>query len=454
MKRARIRHVAVDSFLEGQRALAAHVVSLPVPGPVGSFSPVFLVIPAADAHPVGRALIESREVSAQHDEIGTHRQSKGHVVVLHDASVRAYRDIDAGLLVVLVAGLADFDHSSRLSSADSLLFSGDADGTSADADLDEVRSGFRQEQESVLVHHVSGAYLDAVAVSLPYEIDRSSLPLGIAFRGVYAKNVSACLHQSRNSRLIVPGVDACSHHVPLLLVEELQRIGLVRVVVLAEDHIYQIVILVYDGQRVYLVVPDDVVGLFERDAVVADHQVIELRHEFRDGRASLHPAHPVIPAGHETAQFSVGRSVLRDGDGVVTCSLRHPQHITESVVGSEIAVAHHEPGLERLDSRHHRGFVFHRLGTVDEGHASLSCQGYGQPVAGDRLHYRRDQRDVETDLRLLAFSEFYKRCLQVDIVGDAFRRSISRDQKVFAECAAGFAVIICHLSVPPGVFVK
>ena len=71
-----------------------------------------------------------------------------HVVVVNDTAVRADRNIDAGLLEILVTGGCNLDQSRSLTAADALLLTGDADGAAADADLDEVRARLGEETGS------------------------------------------------------------------------------------------------------------------------------------------------------------------------------------------------------------------------------------------------------------------------------------------------------------------
>ena len=165
-QRAGVGHVGVHAFLEAQLLGAAQVVPLPVAGTVGTLAPVLLDVVAAHAQLVRGDLVKAGKVAAQHDEVSAHGQRQRDVVILHDAAVGADGHIDAGLLVVLIPGLGHLDDRRGLAAADALGLTGDADGTAADADLDEVGAGLGQEQEAVAVHHVAGAHLDLVAVML------------------------------------------------------------------------------------------------------------------------------------------------------------------------------------------------------------------------------------------------------------------------------------------------
>src|SRR5699024_6314280 len=150
-----------------------------------------------------------------------------------------------------------------LTTADTLLLTGDADRAAADTDLDEVRASLCQEAEALAVNDVACANLYGVAVVLANPCDAARLPLREAFRGVDAQYVSASLDQCRYTLSVVTGVDARANDVALVLVEQLERIFLMRIIVLAEYHVYQMLILIYQRQGVELMIPDDIVCFLE-----------------------------------------------------------------------------------------------------------------------------------------------------------------------------------------------
>ena len=157
---ARIGDVTVHSFLEGQPRLSAEVVTLPVARAVAALAPIFLDVIAVDVELVGRALVETGEISAQHQEIRAHRKRKCHMIVVHDAAVRADGDVNARLFVILVSGFRDLDERARLPAAYAFLFARYANRTAAYAHFDEIRSAFGKEKEAVAVHDVASADFD------------------------------------------------------------------------------------------------------------------------------------------------------------------------------------------------------------------------------------------------------------------------------------------------------
>ena len=138
------------------------------------------------------------------------------MVVINDAAVGAYRYVNAGFLVVFISGLAYFDEGGCLAAADTLCFTGNADGAAADAYFDEVSACFGQEEEAVTVDYVACTYSDLAVVFFMDPVQGNLLPFGEAFGGVDAENVSACFHQLRHSFFIVTGIDAGAYDEALL----------------------------------------------------------------------------------------------------------------------------------------------------------------------------------------------------------------------------------------------
>ena len=110
-----IRDIGVYAFLEAQLGGTTQVIALPVPGPVGAFTPVFLHVGAVDHKLVGGALVKPGKIPAQHEEVRTHGQRQGHVVVMDNAAVRADGHVDAGLLKVFIPSSGDFNEGGSLS---------------------------------------------------------------------------------------------------------------------------------------------------------------------------------------------------------------------------------------------------------------------------------------------------------------------------------------------------
>ena len=71
LQAACVRNVGVNAFFKGQLSCAAHVITLPVTCTARAFTPVFLHVGAVNVNLVGRAFVETSEVTAQHHEVST-----------------------------------------------------------------------------------------------------------------------------------------------------------------------------------------------------------------------------------------------------------------------------------------------------------------------------------------------------------------------------------------------
>ena len=101
------------------------------------------------------------------------------MVIVNDTAVRANGDIYTCFLKVSVTLFAYFDKGCSLSSAYTLLFTGNADRTAADTNLDKVSTAVSEETEAVLVNNVTCADLYAVAVVCTDPVDSQLLPLRV-----------------------------------------------------------------------------------------------------------------------------------------------------------------------------------------------------------------------------------------------------------------------------------
>ena len=215
-------------------------------------------------------------------------------------------------------------------------------------------------------------------------------------------------------------------------------------IVLAEDHIQEFALIVHDGQGIELVVPNDVVGLFEGGTLGGGHQLFQGRHEFPDLQLRRHAADAVVAAGHNAQKLAVGGAVLRDGHGGVARLGFQFQHVGQGVLRRQVAVADHEAGLVGLDPGDHSRLLLDGLGAVNKGNAALLGQGDGHGIVGHRLHNGGHQRDIQADGALFAFAELHQRGLQADAVRDALCAGITGDQEIFAEGMGRFFKKLCH----------
>ena len=75
---------------------------------------------------------------------------------------------------------------------------------------------------------------------------------------------------------------------------------MVAVVVLAEDEVHKFLIFIDDRQRVEFIVPDELVGVAQRDAQFADGQFVERRHMLRHLVVQVILVGAVVAAGNHT----------------------------------------------------------------------------------------------------------------------------------------------------------
>jgi len=220
----------------------------------------------------------------------------------------------------------------------------------------------------------------------------------------------------------------------------------VGVVVLAEDDGHEVLVLVDDGQRVELVLPDDVVGNLERGAIGSRDELGERGHELLDLAVEVIAGETVVPGGDDATEPAVGRPVLGDGHRGVAGALAQLDDVAKGHLGRERRIGDHEAGLVRLDLAHHVRLVLDGLGAVDEREATLLREGDGHARTGDRLHDGRDHRDVEGDRRLLAAPETHERRAKGDVGGNVLRRAVPRNKKVLGKGVGLLLEERCHAS--------
>ena len=188
-----------------------------------------------------------------------------------------------------------------------------------------------------------------------------------------------------------------------------------RVVVLAEDERGEVPVLGDDGKRVELMLPDDVVCLRERDAVLARDETLARRHELGDLGGRIHAARTVVAARHDAEQLARGGAVLGDGHGGVTRLALELDDVLHGHVRRNVRVARDEAGLVGLDLADHLGLGLGRLRAVDERATALAGKGLGHARTGNGLHDGRHHRNVERKWALLAALVLDERRAQADV---------------------------------------
>ena len=445
MQRSRIGNVAIDTLNEGELGGTAKVISLPVTCTGRTLAPVFLHVVAVDHNLVCGALVETGEVTAKHAEVGAHGECQGDVVVVNDTAVGADRYVNAGLLKVLVTSLGDLNHGSSLSATDTLGLTGDTNRTATDTDLDEVSAGLSQEAEALAVNDVAGTNLNGIAIFFADEGNGALLPLGKALAGVDTQYVDTCLNQRGNALGVVTGIDTCTDYVALLRIQQLVGVALMLIVVLTEYERNQMTLSVHDGERVELVIPDDVVGVLQSRALGCGDQLVEGSHEGLDLLIHFHAADAVVAAGDDTQQLTGSGAVIGNGDGGMTVFLLERDNVCQGLIGTDIGVGYDKAGLVFFDTANHLSLLLDRLRAVNEGNTALLGKGNRHLVIGNGLHDCGNQRDIHRDRRLLALLEFDQRSLQGDVRGNVLSTGITGNQQILRKGMGGCVKIVSHV---------
>ena len=187
--------------------------------------------------------------------------------------------------------------------------------------------------EALGIDHVSGSDLDGIAVVIPYPLDRALLPLGEALGGVDAEDVGSSLDKGGDALGVVPRVYSGADDELLMRVEELERVLLMAVVVLAENEVHEPALVVDNREVVYLIIPYYIVGFLEGGLLRGDDEAGERGHKGLDLFLARHTGYAVIAACDNAEKLSVRSSVLGDGNGVVSGAGRYGKDVFQRVGG-------------------------------------------------------------------------------------------------------------------------
>ena len=278
-------------------------------------------------------------------------------------------------------------------------------------------------------------------------VDGAGLPFGVAFGRVDAQRIGAGLDEGGDTLGVVAGVDACTDEVALVAVEQLMGIGLVLLVVLAENQIKKVALVVDDGKGVELVVPDDVVRFLEARVGRGDDELLTRGHELRNGRIEAHTGKAIVAARDDAEQLALRLAALGDGHGSMTALLLQSDDVGEGRIGGKVGIAAHEARLVILDASDHGRLVLDGLGAVDEGQASLLSKGDGHAVIGNGLHDGGNHRDGQLQGRLFTTLETNQGRGEVHGLRNALRGGVTRNEKVLVEGTRGFVEVVCHVAL-------
>ena len=93
-----------------------------------------------------------------------------------------------------------------------------------------------------------------------------------------------------------------------------------------------------DRKRIELVIPDDIVSLFQRCAVGGNDQALARRHKVGNALGRIHAGNAVIAAGDDAEQLAMRGAVFGDGHRRVAVRLVKRDHIGERIGGREVDI--------------------------------------------------------------------------------------------------------------------
>ena len=186
-------------------------------------------------------------------------------------------------------------------------------------------------------------------------------------------------------------------------------------VVLAENKVHELALIVDDGQRVELMIPNDIVCFLQGGVLVSSDELGKRSHELADLGLNIHAADTVVTAGDDAEELAVCRAVLGDGDGGKAVALFKVENVRQRLVGHNVRCGGNKACLIIFNSCDHCRLVLNRLRAVDEGNAALLGQCDSHGVVGNRLHDSRRKGDIERYRRLFALFKLDQRRFQADI---------------------------------------
>ena len=149
---------------------------------------------------------------------------------------------------------------------------------------------------------------------------------------------------------------------------------LVGIIILAEYECLQMLVLINDRQLVQLVLPNHIVCLAQRAALITIDQLFKRCHEIRYSCRWIHTGGTIISACDNTEQLSLRCTVFGNRHGRMSCFFLQIQYILQRSIRTDIGITVYKACLCRLYTANHGSLILNRLRTVDEGNASLSSQ--------------------------------------------------------------------------------
>ncbi len=166
------------------------------------------------------------------------------------------------------------------------------------------------------------------------------------------------------------------------------------IVVFAEYETIETAISVEDWKGIDFVIPDDVIGFREGDAIFCFDQFFKRGHEILYFFALVHAAYTVVSGRNDTYQFAIGGAVFCDSHSGVAGLSFEGQNVSQCIFWGKVGVRRYETCFLCFHSGNHGCFFFRSLRTIDERNTTISCQFYCQFFTGDCLHNCRYHRNI------------------------------------------------------------
>ena len=190
---------------------------------------------------------------------------------------------------------------------------------------------------------------------------RDCLPFAESLAGIDAQHICAGFYQRRHTLSIIARVDACADDIALILVQQFVGMLFVGIIVLAEDERLQPSFFIHDRQLIQLMLPDQIVGLRQRAAILSADQLVKRGHEIGHLCGRIHPGDTIIAAGQDTQQLSLRAAIFSNGHRGMAGLSFLGQHISQGRVSRQVRIAADKACLGRLDTTHHGCLIFHAL---------------------------------------------------------------------------------------------
>ena len=184
------------------------------------------------------------------------------------------------------------------------------------------------------------------------------------------------------------------------------------IVILTEDKIHQFLFFIHQWKTVDLMLPDNIVGFFQRGFLSCINKILKFRHKFCNRHITPHSCHAIVLVCYKTQKLSVCLSIFCNRYSRMSCLFCNIQNIAKCHIRRYIGITHYKACTVSLNLANHLCLFVNWLRAINEGHTSFLCQSDCKTVIRYGLHDCRHHRNVNGKCRLLSFFKFHQRCFQ------------------------------------------